>query len=206
VVNPVSAGRVVAGTARGIRLVAPDAGVRPLGDRLKEALFAILEPELRDAAVLDLYAGSGAGGIEALSRGARSATFVEQAAAAVAAIRENLVATHLDGAAAIVDRASVPAWLGASSAGPYDVVLADPPYDRPQDLAATLEAIATAGPPPRRGSILRNHGVVVAKHSTRTPPAAQIGLLRSVRERQFGDSGLTFYRWSTDEASTVEAG
>jgi 16S rRNA (guanine966-N2)-methyltransferase len=205
-VKTVSAGRVIAGTARGIRLVAPDSGVRPLGDRLKEALFAMLEPELREAAVLDLFAGSGAGGIEALSRGARSATFVEQAPSAVAAIQQNLVATHFAGPRAILARADARTWLGASTGGPYDVVLVDPPYDRPDDLARALEAIAAAGPPPRRGSILREKGVVVAKHSTRTPPPAQIGLLRSARERQFGDSGLLFYRWSTEETGIAEAG
>ena len=81
------AGRVVAGSARGIRLAEPGTGTRSLADRVKETLFAVLEPDLPDARFLDLYAGSGAAGIEALSRGAKSATFVERDARAAATIR-----------------------------------------------------------------------------------------------------------------------
>jgi 16S rRNA (guanine(966)-N(2))-methyltransferase RsmD len=84
------AGRVIGGTARSIRLEAPGAGTRPLADRVKQTLFAILEPELRGARFLDLFAGSGAGGIEALSRGASHATFVERDAGAVKSIKANL--------------------------------------------------------------------------------------------------------------------
>jgi 16S rRNA (guanine966-N2)-methyltransferase len=189
------AGRVVAGSARGIRLVGPPEGVRPLGDRLKEALFATLEPELRGAAVLDLFAGTGSGGIEALSRGAASATFVESAGPAVAALERNLSATHLAGPLARVIRAEVAAWLAGGPAGPYDIVLVDPPYDAPALLLATLQALAAPGPAPRRGAIVRASGVVVAKHSTRSTLPAEIGLLRSARERRFGDSALTLYRW-----------
>ena len=83
------AGRVIAGTARGIRLQAPGPGTRPLADRVKQTLFAILEPDLRGARVLDLFAGSGAAGIEALSRGAASATFVEHDAGAARVIGSN---------------------------------------------------------------------------------------------------------------------
>jgi 16S rRNA (guanine966-N2)-methyltransferase len=194
------AGRVIAGRARGIRLASAGEGVRPLGDRLKEALFAILEPELRGAAVLDLFAGSGAGGIEALSRGAASATFVERDGRAVGAIERNIAATHLAGPAAIVVRADVATWLRTSVAGPYDVVLVDPPYGQPDVLRAAIEAIARAGRPPQAGSILREGGVVVAKHATRADLQAQVGLLASVRDRRVGDSELTFYRWSTPEA------
>src|SRR6185436_17213972 len=85
-----SAGRVIAGSARGIRLVGPGAGTRPLGDRVKQTLFAILEPVIRDRPFLDLFAGSGAAGIEALSRGASLAVFVETDRAAVRAIEQNL--------------------------------------------------------------------------------------------------------------------
>jgi 16S rRNA (guanine966-N2)-methyltransferase len=87
------AGRVIAGTARGVRLVGPGAGTRPLGDRAKQALFAILEPDLVDRRVLDLFAGSGAAGIEALSRGASFVVFVERSATACRVIDRNLRAT-----------------------------------------------------------------------------------------------------------------
>ena len=196
------AGRVVAGTARGLRLVAPAEGVRPLGDRLKEALFAILEPAIRDGSVLDLFAGSGAGGIEALSRGAHRVVFVERDPRAVATIRRNLEATRLAGPAATVEQADALEWLARARLGsiPDDAVLVDPPYDRPELLLAALERIAAAGPPPSRGAILAERGIVAAKHAVRTSLPAEIGLLRSARERRFGDSALTLYRWSTEEA------
>jgi adenine-specific DNA methylase len=89
------AGRVIAGSARGTRLRAPGEGTRPLSDRVKETLFAILEPNLAGANVLDLFAGSGAGGIEALSRGAAHATFVERDPTAAHVIGENLAHARL---------------------------------------------------------------------------------------------------------------
>ncbi len=191
------AGRVIAGTARGIRLVGAPEGVRPLGDRLKQALFAILEPELRGGPFLDLFAGSGAAGIEALSRGATSATFVESDRQAVATLERNLAATHLDGSRALVVRADALAWLDtARPAEAYRVAVVDPPYDRPALLVSTLERLAAGGP----GVIIAGEGVVVAKHPARTSPSAHFGLLRSVRERRFGESALTFYRWSDGEA------
>ena len=98
------AGRVIAGSARGVRLATPGPGTRPLADRVKQTLFAVLEPALYEAAVLDLFAGSGAAGIEALSRGATRAVFVEKDASAVRTIHENLRRTGLDGPAAEVVR------------------------------------------------------------------------------------------------------
>ena len=106
------AGRVIAGTARSIRLDAPGPGTRPFGDRVKQTLFAILEPDLRGAIVLDLFAGSGAAGIEALSRGATHTTFVERDAQAVSVIGTNLERTNLAAPAqATVTRSDVLAWL-----------------------------------------------------------------------------------------------
>src|SRR5215203_6889876 len=89
------AGRVIAGTARGTRLEAPGDATRPLGDRVKQTLFAIVESDLRDARVLDLFAGSGAAGIEALSRGAAHATFVERDARAAGVIAANVASAGL---------------------------------------------------------------------------------------------------------------
>jgi 16S rRNA (guanine966-N2)-methyltransferase len=181
------AGRVIAGTARSIRLEAPGEGTRPLGDRVKQTLFAILDPNLRGAIVLDLFAGSGAAGIEALSRGATHAVFVERDAAAIRAIKANLERTGL------MDRATVtkgdvlgwlrdPARAGEPSAS---VVLIDPPYDDTAVLAAALEAV---------GPLLAPNARVVAKHFWRDAPSARIGLLASERERRFGETALTFYR------------
>jgi 16S rRNA (guanine966-N2)-methyltransferase len=197
-----AAGRVIAGAARGIRLTAPGSVTRPLADRVKQALFAILEPKLRGRAVLDLYAGSGAGGIEALSRGASSVVFVERDRDAVAAIVRNLAATGLAGGRAEVVRSEVVTYLhrAASAAPPapappaYGVVLVDPPYDRPDELEAALEAVAGAGP----GVILAADGLLVAKHFWKTPPAGP-RLLRSTRQERFGETMLTFYRWAEED-------
>ena len=186
------AGRVIAGTARGTRLDAPGDATRPLGDRVKQTLFAILEPDLRDARVLDLFAGSGAAGIEALSRGAAHATFIERDRAAAAVIATNLGRTQLAGQRARIVRAEVLGWLAgpeAGATGPFDIVIVDPPYAEPELLTATLEAL---------GPDLAPGGRVVAKHFWRDPPPASVGLLASERERRFGETSLTFYRRAED--------
>jgi 16S rRNA (guanine966-N2)-methyltransferase len=186
------AGRVIAGTARSIRLDAPGLGTRPLGDRVKQTLFAILEPDLRDARVLDLFAGSGAAGIEALSRGAAHATFVERERAAAAVIATNLARTRLAGQRARIVRGEVLGWLAgpeAAAAGPFDVVIVDPPYAETELLTAALEGV---------GQHLAPGARVVAKHFWRDPPPATVGLLASERERRFGETTLTFYRRAED--------
>jgi len=187
------AGRVIAGTARSIRLDAPGSGTRPLGDRVKQTLFAILEPALRGARFLDLFAGSGAGGIEALSRGAAHTTFVEHDAGAVRTLRTNLERTGFGGDdRATVVRADAVAWLrhpARLDESPYDLVIVDPPYDDTAALAAALEALS---------ALVAPGGVIVAKHFWRTPPPGTVGLLASERERRFGDTTLTFYRRAED--------
>lgn len=195
--DPRGAGRVIAGTARGRALVSPGEGTRPIGDRVKETLFAILEPAIRDRAFLDLFAGSGAAGIEALSRGAREAVFVERDAGAVTAIEWNLAATGFAGPNARVIRSQVGTWFnsGPKAGAPFAAILVDPPYDLPELLEAALESIAAAGP----DVLLDRDGVVVAKHFWKTPPPARIGLLRSARERRFGETTLTFLRWGDEE-------
>jgi len=187
------AGRVIAGSARGTRLRSPGAGTRPLGDRVKQTLFAILEPYLPRASVLDLFAGSGAGGIEALSRGAARLVFVEQDDTAARLIRENLIGTRLDGRA-LVARADVLAYLRGRAAhdGPFDVVLLDPPYAEPGLMHAPLACLGGGNPP-----LITIGAWVVAKHFWRNPPPAVVGLLASVRTRRFGETTLTFYRPAT---------
>lgn len=184
------AGRVIAGSARGTRLLSPGEGTRPIGDRVKETLFAILEPRLAEAAVLDLFAGSGACGIEALSRGALRAILVEHETAACRVIEENLRRTRVYDRATVV-RGDALKYLKerAASEGPFDVVLIDPPYAESHLLAAALTAIAGAAP-----ALLNPQAWVVAKHFWRTPPPQTFGLLASVRTRRFGETGLTFYR------------
>src|SRR5689334_14239838 len=110
------AGRVIAGTAAGRRLLAPGPGTRPLADRVKQTLFAILEPDLPGARVLDLFAGSGAAGLEALSRGAAAVTFIERDAGATAVISRNLTATHLPASGVAIVRSDVLTWLRGRAA------------------------------------------------------------------------------------------
>ena len=181
------AGRVIAGTAKGIRLRAPGPGTRPISDRVKQTLFAILEPDLEGARVLDLFAGSGAAGIEALSRGAADATFVEKDPGAAAVIEANLAATHLRPARVV--RAEAMRWLeGGPYGGVFDVVIVDPPYAE-TDLLRRILAILGAPDAPLSGQ-----SRVVAKHFWRDRPPERIGMLAVERDRRFGETALTFYR------------
>lgn len=186
------AGRVIAGSARGIRLAAPGEGTRPLTDRVKQTLFGILDPVLEDAVVADLYAGSGAGAIEALSRGAARAVLVEKDGNACRVIAENLRRAKLAEGASVVKR-DVVAWLtaadGAAAVGPFDLVLVDPPYADVEGLVRALELVAPH---------VRPGGLVVAKHFWRDAPPPRIGMLAAERDRRFGETALTFYR--RDEA------
>jgi 16S rRNA (guanine966-N2)-methyltransferase len=189
------AGRVIAGSARGIRLQAPGPGTRPLGDRVKQALFAILEPNLPGARVLDLFAGSGAGGIETLSRGAAAAVFVERDPTAISAIEANLRATGLAGASrATVVRAEMATFVGrlAVEHEPFDIVLLDPPYADSALRERVLSWLGTLAAPLSPGAR------VVVKHFWRDRPPAEVGLLASERERRFGETELTFYRRQED--------
>ncbi len=181
------AGRVIAGTAKGVRLRAPGPATRPISDRVKQTLFAILEPDLEGARVLDLFAGSGAAGIEALSRGAADATFVEKDPGAAAVIEANLAATHLRPARVV--RAEAMRWLeGGPYGGVFDVVIVDPPYAE-TDLLRRILAILGAPDAPLSG-----RSRVVAKHFWRDRPPERIGMLAVERDRRFGETALTFYR------------
>ena len=193
------AGRVIAGSARGLRLQAPGGATRPLGDRVKQTLFAILEPDLPGASVLDLFAGSGAAGIEAASRGAAAVTFVDREATAIETIRANLERTRLAGPSMRVLRAEASSWLAKTppDGGPFDVAIVDPPYDEPALLARTLERLGDPLAP-----LLSQGAIVVAKHFWRDGPPAQVGLLASIDERRFGETALTFYR-RTDESERL---
>ncbi|HEX3427951.1 MAG TPA: 16S rRNA (guanine(966)-N(2))-methyltransferase RsmD [Candidatus Limnocylindrales bacterium] len=184
---------MISGSAKGVRLRAPGPGTRPLADRVKQTLFAILEPDLPDADVLDLFAGSGAGGIEALSRGAASAVFVEKDQEAVAVIDANLRSTGLAGPTVAVIRWDVVRWLTEPSVdAAFDLVLVDPPYAEPELLERVLSMLGEPGAP------LSPTARVVAKHFWRDRPPERIGMLAVERERRFGETALTFYRRQED--------
>jgi 16S rRNA (guanine966-N2)-methyltransferase len=126
--------RIIAGRWRGHPIQAPPSGTRPTTDRVREAWMSMLQPVLEDARVLDLFAGSGGLGLEALSRGARHATFVERAGAALRTLRANI--ERLDaGALTTVVRGDAVKYAAELEAGSFDVVLADPPYGSGEALA-----------------------------------------------------------------------
>ena len=173
--------RVIAGVARGQPLVAPrDRGTRPITDRVKETLFAILGDRVPDARVLDLFAGSGAIGIEALSRGAASATFVERARPAIVALRANLERTHL-AELATVEPIGVERFLAAPGGGPWDLAFLDPPYEV-RAIVAPLRAVEPH---------LAPDAMVVVKHFWRTE-LPEVAGLQPVRQRRFGETMLSF--------------
>ena len=170
--------RVVAGQWRGRKLVAPEGlDTRPTADRPREALFSMLGP-LEGLDVLDLYAGSGALGIEALSRGAASATFVDSASAAVAAINSNLSTLGATGA---VHRRDALEWLAAAG-GTYDLVFVDPPYSSAPSLAGTLTELLPA--------VLSEGARVVTESDKRTPLHLPLPLHR---ERTYGNTRIAIH-------------
>jgi len=199
------AGRVITGSAKGTRLLAPGAGTRPLSDRVKQALFAAAESELEGSwpvDVLDLFAGSGAAGIEGLSRGAPRAVFVEHDGGAVAVINENLRRSRLSGGV-VVRRDALryladPGPTPAASGPPFGLVVVDPPYAATADLAAALERL---GDPTARW--LTAEAVVVAKHFWRHPPPRPSGCLDVLREKRFGETMLTFYARAAAPSPTL---
>ena len=182
-------GRVVAGTAGGIQLAAAGPGTRPLADRVKQAVFASLEPLLAGAAVLDLCAGSGAAAIEALSRGAARAVLVERDPGAAAVIRENLRRTGLAAAAVVVRRDVLAALRDPLlRVDRFDLAIVDPPYAETGLRDAILALLGAADGPLQEGAI------VVVTAYWREPPPDEVGLLRSTRVRRFGETTITFYR------------
>lgn len=191
--------RVISGSARGRLLRAPKSGTtRPTADRVKEALFSMVESLLLNGRpeadvgtpalwhglrVLDLYAGSGALGIEALSRGAAHATFVEGDRAAVSAIEANLAATGLAPRAAV--RLGDAATLVARLVDPVDLVFMDPPY---ADVAAVAVAERVAD-----ASWVALDTILCLEHSGRLAAPDKLGTLRRQRERRYGETVLTLY-------------
>jgi 16S rRNA (guanine966-N2)-methyltransferase len=168
--------RVIAGVYRGRTLRAPPGrGTRPTSDRVREALFSILG-DVSDARVLDLFAGSGALGIEAVSRGAAEATFVDSAPAALRAVKANLEAL---GAQAEVRRADARRFLGGASgqARQYDLVFLDPPYRLAGRLGGELAGAVAA--------VLAPGAAVVAESDRRAPLELELPILD---ERRYGDT------------------
>lgn len=193
--------RVIGGTARGCRLLTPRGrAVRPTSDKVREAIFDVIGEEVKGAAVLDLFAGTGALGIEALSRGATSAVFVEEAAPLCRLIRSNLGATALASAARVIrgDVFRIVPRLARGGAV-FDLVLADPPYAprrrrEPPPPEKALQVLAAV-------RIITPNGLAVMEHASEWPPPRQAGPLRRVSSKRYGKTGVVFYRCRHREPS-----
>lgn len=189
--------RVIAGVLKGRRLKSPSwEGLRPTSDRLRETLFDVLAPRIAGAHVLDGYAGTGAVGIEALSRGAASATFVDRDRRARALITENVEHCGIPSGCVIIRSAfdssarpvrderkrSTPLTHDRTSFGPFDIVVLDPPYDRrpEQVIHEVAHLVAPAG-------------VLVLEHAKRRAAPATVASLVKTRDIIAGDSVLSFY-------------
>jgi 16S rRNA (guanine966-N2)-methyltransferase len=185
--------RVIGGTYRSRRLIAPRGlATRPSSDRLRETLFNILAARIEGAVFTDLYAGSGAVGIEALSRGANLVYFVDRAAPAIAAIRGNLAALEIHSGFQI-ESSSVSAALRRLSAAQRrcEIIFLDPPYSAAAEYDHTLTGIGQ-----HADSLLKPGGIVVAEHSRKMtqPLNENYGPLRRYRILEQGDAGLSFYQ------------
>lgn len=174
--------RIAGGTARGMPLAEPrGVRLRPTSGLVREAIFNILGPRVEDASVLDLYAGTGALGIEALSRGAARATFIEAEAACVAAISQSLSRAEMSESGTVL-RGRVPAALKAVE-GPFDLIFLDPPYNEP-DVETVLMRLSV---------LLADDGVVVYEHGSRYNPPERPAGLRLSERRVYGDSAVAFF-------------
>ena len=173
--------RVIAGEFRSrVLKTLPGMDVRPTPDRLREALFSILAPRLKGAVFLDAYAGTGSVGIEALSRGASRAVFIEKNRAAMLVIRENLRSLGIE------DRAEVAFGRTAQLVARHkaDIVFLDPPYPLEGEYSATLNALGKTF----------EAGLVIAQHASRFALAESYGGLVRLRVLKQGDNSLSFYR------------
>lgn len=174
--------RVIGGEFRSCRLKSiPGLDTRPTPDRLRETLFDILGSRVKGAVFLDAYAGTGAVGIEALSRGADRAIFIERSKNAAKVIRENLASLEIEHRALLVN-ASVASSLPRYKA---DIVFLDPPYTRENEYAASLTVLAVDPPP-----------LVIVQHSVRFTADEVYARLRRTRTVKQGDNALTFYSCS----------
>jgi 16S rRNA (guanine966-N2)-methyltransferase len=183
--------RVIAGTYRSRQLVAPRGRqTRPTSDRLRERLFNILSPRVSGCRFVDLYAGTGAVGIEALSRGAAHVWFAENAEPALASIRQNLAALKIVAGITVEDRGvgAMLQRLGKISQL-VDLVYVDPPYEAEAEYAGTLNFLGSAR---GRGTLAAN-ALVVAEHSSKATLATRYGELEHTRLVKQGDAALSFF-------------
>ena len=178
--------RVIAGSAGGLPLIVPKKGVRPTMDRVKAAIFSSLGDAILDAKVVDLFAGSGALGIEALSRGAAAAVFVEEDRQSIAAIEKNLAKTKLKGR---VRQEEVFAFLRRSAGNEtFNIIFADPPYEKTKSGERFTEKLLANEALPQ---LLEPDGIfVLEKHPSETLP--EMKLWRLLRQKTYGATEVLF--------------
>ncbi len=181
--------RVIAGKFKSRRLAAPDGmETRPTSDRLRETLFNVVAPRVADSVWLDLFAGTGAVGIEALSRGARMVHFVEPAAKAARVIRQNLSSLKVEDGFEIIEReAAIALRMLDSQAVSCDFCFLDPPYRKMGDYEQVLGFLS-------QSQIIRPESMVIAEHDKHFDPGDQFGALGRQRKLQQGDAVLSFYQ------------
>ena len=180
--------RVIAGTYRSRPLAAPRGlDTRPTSDRLRETLFNVIAARVPGARFADLYAGSGAVGIEAISRGAAEVFFAEKSPAALAAIRANLRTLKISGEFQVEGSgtAGLLKWLTGK---PLDVIFLDPPYDDAEEYRRTLTMLGSA-----ENGLLAEDALVIAEHTRKQPLLEEYGSLRRTRTLLQGDAALSFY-------------
>jgi 16S rRNA (guanine966-N2)-methyltransferase len=189
--------RVIAGTHRSRILTAPRGiETRPTSDRLRETLFNILASRIPGCRFCDLYAGTGAVGIEALSRGASHVWFTENAAPAIASLRANLAALRITTGFTLEDRGTGALLQRLGKLGQaVDVVYLDPPYEAEGEYEATLAFLGSA----RGRASLAADALVVAEHSSKIPLAARYGALHQTRTKKQGEAALSFYSYPASE-------
>ena len=192
--------RIIAGEYRSRTLEAPPGlATRPTSDRLRETLFNVLAPRIRGSVFLDLYAGSGAVGMEALSRGAASVVFVERAEAALKVLRANLARLGLT-VGFRVQTGSVGAYLRKLKAGQaagFDLVFLDPPYEAAEEYAATLDLLGREAE-----GLLAAGAFVIAEHRRKERLEDLYGSLKRTRLLEQGDAALSFYAVGMDDAAS----
>jgi 16S rRNA (guanine(966)-N(2))-methyltransferase RsmD len=183
--------RIIAGTYRSRSLVAPRGlGTRPTSDRLRERVFNILGPRVEGCRFVDLYAGTGAVGIEALSRGASHVWFAENADAALASLRQNLAALKIGRDFTLEDRgAGALLQRLAKLTQPVDLVFLDPPYEAENEYSGTLNFFGSV----RGRAVLAPDALVIAEHSSKVTLPARFGALEHTRLVKQGDAALSFF-------------
>lgn len=180
--------RIITGSARGARLSAPDGReVRPTPERVKEGIFSALQFDIEGRRVLDLFAGSGQLGLEALSRGAESAVFVDASDSSLQYVKKNIESTGLSGKARVVrsDYAS----FTAASRDVFDIVFLDPPYS----AGLLLPALKAVLP------LMSGHGIIVCEHPPKVKPEETVGGFKISRTYRYGKVLVTVYRKGEDK-------